>query len=109
MKKRLSHLAALMYLGVIGGSAGTEPGVSSPTDAASIETGLQISAPCFAWQYCAAPNCVPLPTSLPAVSAALPGEYESAGGNCGTKTCYVILRCPCGPPLASGYCRIKAR
>ena len=59
------------------------------------------AVPCWIWGPCLA-----VPTSLPALNtgAINPDGWISAGGNCGIKLCYLIIPCPCGPPLAAGAC-----
>jgi hypothetical protein len=54
-------------------------------------------------------SCVPVPTSLPALNTSvcpIKGDWEPGdeNGNCGTESCYLIFRCPCGPPLAGAFC-----
>lgn len=51
-------------------------------------------------------NCLPLPTSLPAVSTSWSGRYgfRVASNNCGAKKCYWLFACVCGPPLAGEFC-----
>lgn len=51
-------------------------------------------------------NCLPLPTTLPAVSTTWSGGYGfiPASSNCGARKCYWLFACRCGPPLAGGFC-----
>jgi hypothetical protein len=58
---------------------------------------------------CQGAGCIASPTSLPSI---LPYDecprledcpYET-GGKCGTKSCFVFFRCPCGNPLGIGVC-----
>ncbi len=59
--------------------------------------------PCVAPTACIASGCIPVPTSLVAVSSA-PGDWEGGGANCGVKRRYIIFVTKCGPPLAAAYC-----
>ncbi len=58
---------------------------------------------CVATAACIASGCIPIPTTLRAVSSA-PGDWEGGGANCGIKRRFIIFVTPCGPPLAAGYC-----
>ncbi len=51
-------------------------------------------------------SCLPVASSLPPVNVnrTVQSGWETAGGSCGTRRCYLILRCACGPPLASETC-----
>ena len=60
---------------------------------------------CCAVVSCVAAGCVPLPTSLVPIDCSIPStEWWEPGGKCGTKRCYVIFRCPCGPRLTTAAC-----
>lgn len=50
--------------------------------------------------------CIPLPTTLPAVSSTYNGGYgfSVASGNCGAKRCWWLFTCRCGPSLGAGIC-----
>ncbi len=51
--------------------------------------------------------CVPLPTTLPAVSTDSPNEgygFRATTDNCGARGCYILFACVCGPPLGVGLC-----
>lgn len=52
------------------------------------------------------PPCIPLPTTLPAVSSSYNGGYgfSVGSGNCGAKRCYWFFACKCGPALGAGIC-----
>lgn len=51
-------------------------------------------------------SCIPLPTSLPAVSSEYTGGYgyRIRSTNCGAKKCYWYFTCRCGPGLGAGVC-----
>ena len=51
-------------------------------------------------------NCLPLPTTLPAVSATPTGGvgFRIASESCGARSCYWLLTCSCGPGLAGSLC-----
>ena len=60
---------------------------------------------CYNAGPCGGVSCVKVPTSLPSLNTAVAAtDWESAGGNCGTKRCFLIFRCACGPPLAAAAC-----
>lgn len=52
------------------------------------------------------PPCLPLPTTLPAVSSTYSGGYgfSVASSNCGAKRCWWFFACRCGPALGAGLC-----
>lgn len=68
-------------------------------------TGLSLQQ-CHPSTSCGGPGCVKIPTSLVPVNTNVAGgQWEAAaGGNCGTWRCFLIFRCPCGPPLSTGAC-----
>ncbi len=58
---------------------------------------------------CIDPNighiCLPLPTTLPAVSPTSNGYgFQPASSNCGARRCYYLFSCVCGPALGAGVC-----
>jgi len=59
---------------------------------------------CFAPVGCVAPGCIPVPTSLPALSTTTAGDWEVGSRNCGGRRRWCIFVTPCGPPLAGAYC-----
>ncbi len=58
---------------------------------------------------CFGSGCVPIPTSLPVANGGSVGGGDIGwvpnGGACGTKSCYLILRCACGSPLSTQWCQ----
>lgn len=59
---------------------------------------------CYDEGPCGGTNCVKVPTSLPSLNTSTQGDLETAGGDCGTRKCWIFFRCAYGPPLASGFC-----
>lgn len=53
-------------------------------------------------------DCAPIPTSLPPAGDQGSGPFYiydiAGGGQCGTETCWVFLRCPCGRDLLTTTC-----
>lgn len=64
-----------------------------------------LGTPCHNTTLClGGVNCVPIPTSLPPLNTGTTGGWGGPTGSCGTKPCWIIFRCPCGPPLATKAC-----
>lgn len=71
-----------------------------PTAEVAADPGCRDSGPCQAT------DCEPIPTSQPVVSGprSTGSGWVGSGSSCGTTSCYTVLRCPCGPSLASDTC-----
>lgn len=68
-----------------------------------VESGCQLGS-----LYCSTdPACIPIPTSIPPCGLETDVGYSPSSTNpsrCGTKTCGVIFRCPCGKFLCNDIC-----
>lgn len=86
----------LLAVSICIGSAAQQSPSQAPTPAQA--------ASCVAPTGCIAPGCIPVPTSLPALSTGAAGDWEVGSRNCGGRRRWCIFVTPCGPPLAGAYC-----
>jgi|GEM_PF-4971283 len=100
--------ATMLVVGVGGTIVLAQLKAGNPTSA------LEIPNVCYYPQSCALadPGCTPAPTALSAIAG--PENSTTSGlvygsANCGTDDCpfpFEFFKCPCGPPLSSGFCPI---
>jgi hypothetical protein len=70
----------------------------------------------LAQHYCGTPtictsggatnNCIPVPTSLPAINLTEAGDWyiDAPNSHCGASRCYYLFACECGAPISSRLC-----
>lgn len=105
-QRRLVALAMLVLCSFLA-TTSTVPAMGQVAGTGAWSIGVSLFGTCHTVAPCGGGvKCIPIPTSLRAVdvSTSVNSGWETVGGHCGVKRCFVFFVVPCGNPLGSATC-----